>query len=80
MLHGAPETEGPPPPGFDPSRVGPIVRVSPSGARSYAAVTMPTGLVWDAGRLYAAAWSVADQLGIPRAGQVVRVRTTAFRR
>lgn len=78
LLHNAPESD-PPPPGFDPSKVGRIVRVAPNGTRTYAAVTMPIGLVWHDGGLYSTAWSVAGLfLGIPDAGQVVKVRQSAF--
>ncbi len=77
LLHNAPQ--GDPPPGFDPSTVGRIVRVAPDGTRTYAAVTMPIGLVWHDGALYSTAWSVAGLfLGIPDAGQVVKVRQSAF--
>jgi sugar lactone lactonase YvrE len=78
LLHNAPPGE--PPPGFDPSTVGRIVRVAPNGSRTYAAVTMPVGLTWHQGNLYSTAWSVAGLfLGIPDAGQVVKVRPSAFR-
>ena len=77
LLHNAPQ--GDPPPGFDPSTVGRIVRVAPDGTRTHAAVTMPIGLVWHDGALYSTAWSVAGLfLGIPDAGQVVKVRQSAF--
>jgi hypothetical protein len=77
LLHNAPE--GPPPPNFDPSTVGRIVRVAPDGTRTYASVTMPVGLAWFNGGLYSTAWSVAGLfLGIPNAGQVVGVRQIAF--
>lgn len=77
-LYGSPEGEGPPPDGFDPSTVGRIVKVAPDGARTYAAVTMSAGLLWDDGELFASAWSLAAQFGIPGAGQVVRVHPEAF--
>jgi hypothetical protein len=39
---------------------------------------MPLGLLWNRG-LYSTAWSVAGLfLGIPDAGQVVKVRQSAF--
>jgi hypothetical protein len=77
LLHNAPPGE--PPPGFDPSKVGRIVRVAPNGTRTHAAVTMPIGVVWHSGGLYSTAWSVAGLfLGIPDAGQVVKVRQSAF--
>lgn len=79
LLEGAPEGEGPPPPGFDPSTVGQIVKIAPNGDRSYAQVTMPAGLLIKAGKLYASAWSVAGLfLGIPEAGQIVQVGDAAF--
>lgn len=78
LLEGAPEGEGPPPAGFDPSTVGQIVKITPDGARSYAQVTMPSGLLIDKGTLYASAWSVAGQFGLPNAGQIVRVDDNAF--
>lgn len=77
LLHNAPEGE--PPPGFDPSTVGRIVRVATDGTRTHANVTMPIGLTWHNG-LYSTAWSVAGLfLGIPDAGQVVKVHRGAFR-
>lgn len=78
VLEGAPEGE--PGPGFDPSTVGRIVKVTPSGKRTYAQVTMPTGLVITHHKLYATAWSIAGFLGIEGAGQVVAVSDRAFRR
>ena len=76
VLHGAPQ--GDPGPGFDPASVGQITRIR-HGVRTHAAVTMPTGLVLKDGRLYSTAWSIASFLGIPHAGQVVRVREAAFK-
>jgi len=73
---GAPE--GPPPAGFDPATVGRITRIW-HGRRTHAHVTMPTGLDFDHGRLYASAWSIASFLGIKHAGQIVRVRPGSFR-
>ncbi len=79
LLFNAPEGEGPPPEGFDPSTVGRIVRIARDGTRTYAAVTMPTGLVVDRrGDLYASAWSIANFFGMEDAGQVVRVSKRAF--
>jgi hypothetical protein len=80
VLHNAPAGEGPPPPGFDPSSVGRIVKIAPDGRRTFAAVTMPTGLAMRGSTLYASAWSIAAQFGLPRPGQVVQVRPSAFRR
>ncbi len=78
LLQGAPEGDGPPPPGFDPTTVGQIVRVPRWGHRSYAQVTMPSGVLWRHGRLYSSAWAVAAFLGMSDAGQVVQVRPNAF--
>src|SRR5690606_31216292 len=64
VLHNAPPMDGPPPDDFDPSTVGRIVKVTRHGDRSYAAVTMPTGLEFHDGKLYASAWSIAPFLGM----------------
>lgn len=77
VLEGAPASDTPPP-GFDPSTVGQITRIS-HGKRTQAQVTMPTGLDLKNGDLYASAWSVASFVGIQHAGQVVKVRERAFR-
>jgi hypothetical protein len=69
---------GAPPAGFDPATVGRVVRIEPDGDRSYAQVTMPTGLVRSDGELYASAWSVAGLLMLDVPGQVVRVGDGAF--
>ncbi len=76
VLYGAPEGE--PPAGFDPSSVGRITKIW-HGRMTHAAVTMPTGLDYERGHLYASAWSIAGMLGIPQAGQVVQVNPRAFR-
>ena len=39
---------------------------------------MPTGLVIKGGHLYATAWSIGSFFGIVHAGQVVRVKESAF--
>ncbi|WP_170131351.1 ScyD/ScyE family protein [Quadrisphaera granulorum] len=83
LLEGAPEGEGPPPAGFDPTSIGRIVAVAPDGRRSAAQVTMPLGLQWCDGALYSTAWSVAGQFGLAPAGgapvgQVVKVSKKAF--
>ncbi|SKB09448.1 ScyD/ScyE family protein [Aeromicrobium choanae] len=78
VLEGMPEGE--PGPEFDPATVGQIVKVSPWGKRTYAQVTMPTGVVLAGRSLYATAWSIAGFLGIEGAGQVVKVSDRAFRR
>lgn len=81
LLEGAPPMEGQPPAGFDPSTVGRIVKraAGPCHPRTYAQVTMPSGLLIRDGKLYASAWSVGVFLGIPAAGQVVTVDQKAFR-
>jgi hypothetical protein len=79
VLEGAPEGDGPPPPGFDPASVGEVTRISPSGRMTHAQVTMPTGLDYRHGHLYASAWSIASFLQIPNAGQIVKVSRRAFR-
>lgn len=76
VLHGAPPGEEPPP-GFDPSTVGRITRIQ-DGKITHAQVTMPTGLEYFGGRLYASSWSIASFLGIPHAGQLVQVNPSAF--
>lgn len=61
-------------PAFDPSTVGQVVKVTPAGDRTYAQVTMPTGLLWTDGKLYASAWSLAG----PGAGQIVSIDQSSF--
>ncbi len=78
VLEGAPEGEGPPPPGFDPSAVGQIVKIAPDDSRTYAQVTMPSGLLMKNGKLYASTWAVASFLGIKDVGQIVQVDDSAF--
>ncbi|NHC44336.1 ScyD/ScyE family protein [Motilibacter aurantiacus] len=80
MLHGFPGGSEPPPPGADPSDIGRIIKVAPDAerTRTYAQVTMPSGLAFHDGALYASAWSVAVFIGMPSAGQVVRVGDAAF--
>ena len=79
LFHNAPEfgPEGPPP-GFDPSTVGRLVKITRADKRSYAAVTLPTGLAYRGGAVYASAWSIAGGLGVPDAGQIVKVSDAAF--
>jgi hypothetical protein len=78
-LEGAPA--GPPPAGFDPARIGRLVKVPRSGNRRFAQVTMPLSVLVEGERLYSTAWSLAGLfLGIPNAGQVVRVEDRAFGR
>ena len=76
VVYNAPETEEPPP-GFDPSTVGRITRID-HGRVTHAPVTMPTGLEYANGRLYATSWSIASFLGIPHAGRLVQVAPGAF--
>jgi hypothetical protein len=88
VVQGAPEGEGPPPAGFDASTVGVVTRIDRDGTKTEADVTMPTGLLFDNGKLYASAWSIAsfvpglaESLGLPAdtpLGQVVRIRRDAF--
>ena len=76
LLQGAPA--GNPPTGFDPATVGQVVRIDRHGNRSYSQVAMPNGLLIEDGRLYASAWSIAAQLGMPSAGQIVRIGWNSF--
>ena len=77
VLFGAPEGDEPPP-GFDPADVGRITKIARNGKVSHAPVTMPTGLLFSRGSLYASAWSIASFLGIEGAGQIVKVKPGAF--
>jgi hypothetical protein len=46
-------------PGFDPSTVGRVTRVSPDGTRTHYPVPLPAGIVVDrAGYVYVSAWSI----------------------
>ncbi|HET6168377.1 MAG TPA: ScyD/ScyE family protein [Marmoricola sp.] len=76
VLYGAPE--GPPPPGFGPSDIGRIGRIH-NGHRTYADVTMPTGLVLKNGHLFASTWSVASFFGLSHAGRVTKVPESKFK-
>jgi hypothetical protein len=76
LLAGAPE--GNPPPGFDPSTVGRIVRIDRQGLRTYAQVTLPSGVGIRNGTLYATAWALALDPTAPPAGQLVKVAPSAF--
>ena len=76
VLYGAPPGEEPPP-GFDPSTVGRITRID-HGQITHAQVTMPTGLEYFGGRLYASSWSIAGFIGLQHAGQLVQVNPSAF--
>jgi hypothetical protein len=77
VLFGAPAGDGPPPPGFNPARVGRITMIS-HHRMTHARVTMPTGLDYRHGRLYASSWSIAGFLHLPHRGQIVSVRLSAF--
>jgi hypothetical protein len=59
LLENAPAPDAPPPPDFDPTKVGRIVKIAPNGTKTYAQVTMPVGLLIDNGVLHSPAWSVA---------------------
>ncbi len=65
-------------PAGPPEDVGQVVRITPNGARSYAQVTLPTGLEFSGGKLFASAWSVAIFFGQPGRGEVVRIAPGAF--
>ena len=79
LLEGLPAGE--PEPGFDPSTVGQLVKVARTGNRRFAQLPMPLGILIDGKRLYSTTWSIAGLfLGIPDAGQVVRVEDRAFGR
>ena len=65
-------------PAFDPSTVGQIVKIAPNGKRTYAQVTMPSGLLFTGGKLYASTWAIAGELGIKGAGQIVSVDPSSF--
>jgi sugar lactone lactonase YvrE len=76
LFFGAPEEE--PGPDFDPTPVGRLVKIDPDGDREAAAVTLPAGLEFEDGDLYASAWSVAIFLGLEDRGEVVKVDEPAF--
>ncbi|GAA0501599.1 hypothetical protein Ade02nite_93790 [Paractinoplanes deccanensis] len=76
VLYGMPP--GPPPADFDPSKVGRLTRIQ-HGKVTHAPVTMPTGIEYFGGSLYATSWSIAGFLQIKHAGQLVRVSPSAFR-
>jgi hypothetical protein len=40
---------------------------------------MPSGLLIKQGKLYSSAWAIAAMLGMNNAGQVVQVRSSAFK-
>lgn len=77
---GAPEGEGPPPEGFDPSTVGRIIRIDKNGVVTEAQVTMPLGLNIHGGHLYAGTWSLAELfLQLTDKGQIIKVSPKAFK-
>jgi hypothetical protein len=76
LFYNAPEGE--PGPDFDPTPVGRVVQVDEDGNRKAAAVTLPSGLEFEDGELYASAWSVAIFLGLEDRGEVVHVGDDAF--
>ena len=76
LFFGAPEEE--PGPGFDPTPVGRVVQIEKDGDRAAAAVTLPAGLEFEDGELYASAWSIAIFLGLENRGEVVKVDDDAF--
>lgn len=79
VIEGAPQGEGPPPPGFDPAKVGNLTRIAPDGSRAVAEVTMPAGLEVVHGKLYSTAWAVASFAMLPAGlGEVQRIGDTAF--
>jgi outer membrane protein assembly factor BamB len=63
---------------LDPKTIGQIVKVAPDGKRTYAQVTMPSGLLFTGGKLYASTWAIASQGGIQHAGQIVSVDPSSF--
>ena len=76
LFFGAPAEE--PGPDFDPTPVGRVVRIAPDGDRAAAAVTLPAGLEFENGELYASSWSIAIFLGLVDRGEVVRIDDDAF--
>lgn len=63
---------------FDPATIGQIVKIAPDGTKTYAQVTMPSGLLFTGGKLYASTWAIAIQGGIEHAGQIVSVDPSSF--
>lgn len=63
---------------FDPAAVGQIVKVAPDGKRTYAQVTMPSGLLFTGGKLYANTWAVAGLLELDHPGEIVAVDQSSF--
>ncbi len=72
---------GPPPETEEAAEpIGRIVKIARNGTRSYAQVTLPTGLSFLGDKLYASAWSVGIFIGLPGRGEVVKVGSGAFDR
>lgn len=78
VLYGAPAGDGPPPAGFNPASIGRITKIS-HGRLTHTHVTMPTGLEYTNGNLYASSWSTASFFQLPNRGQIVRVNLRSFR-
>jgi hypothetical protein len=76
LFFGAPEEE--PGPDFDPTPVGRVVKVEEDDDRLATGVTLPSGLEFEDGELYASAWSVAIFLGLEDRGEVVSIGDDAF--
>jgi hypothetical protein len=73
--------EGAPPKGFNPASIGRVVKTAKNGTQTQAAVTMPIGLAINSynNELYSTAWSLGQMfLGLPDAGQLVKVQQSAF--
>ena len=85
LFTGAPQMEAteeePPRPSEEElAGIGQIVKITKGGARSYAQVTMPTGLLFADGKLWSSAWSVAIFFELADRGEVVTVAPRAFER
>lgn len=76
LLCGAPEGDNPTPDEI--AATGRIVKIAPNERRTYAQATLPNGLLFSGGRLYASTWSIAFFFGAAGAGQVVQVDDNAF--
>jgi hypothetical protein len=76
LFFGAPEGE--PGPDFDPTPVGRVVKIEEDDDRLATGVTLPAGLEFEDGELYASAWSVAIFLGLEDRGEVVMIGDDAF--
>ncbi|MCM4084955.1 hypothetical protein [Paractinoplanes hotanensis] len=58
--------------------MGRLTRIE-HGRVTHAAVTMPTGVEYAGGKLYATSWSIAGFFGLKDAGRLVQVNPHAFR-